>query len=495
MDDAAAPGGSGDPATPSLRGGSGRGEPVFASYQPAVQWLTDRVNYERIRPNRVDPKVFKLDRMRVLLAELGDPHRAFRSVHVAGSKGKGSVVEMAASMLGACGYTTGVYTSPHLVDLRERIRIGRDMIPYAAFAEIMGRCKRAADAMPREMVEEGGEATFFELMTCAAFCWFAEQAVDIAVVEVGLGGRLDCTNVLTPEVCGLTEIQLEHTQILGDTVEAIAAEKAGIMKPGIEAISVPQREEVLEVFRRRAAEAGATLSVLGRDIDFTQRFEASPDLGPHARVSVTSERSAYEHLPVPLKGEHQAHNCGLALALLDRLRARGFALPERDVARGLAAAPTTGRLEQVWDRPRIFVDGAHTAESIAALVRAAGAHLRYDSMVCVFGCAADKNIDGMLDEVGRGADKIIFTKSLSNPRACDPHELERRFGDERGKMAQVVPDLKDAINTAARAVGRDDIILITGSFYLAGDAKKLLQNQQKKQERAARRATEEAAGV
>ncbi|GJM19258.1 MAG: folylpolyglutamate synthase [Phycisphaeraceae bacterium] len=441
------------------------------TYAGSVRWLEERVNVEAMRPARVSSDAFKLDRMRALLANLDNPHQAIKTVHVAGSKGKGSVCEMLASCLGACGYTVGLFTSPHLVDVRERVRLAGDPITQYSFAQAMNRVREAAERVPAKH----GVPTYFELLSALALRFFADKAVDIAVVEVGLGGRLDSTNVITPEVSAITTIQLEHTQLLGDTVEKIALEKAGIMKPGVTTITVPQEDAVLDTLRAHAAEVGATLAVLGQDIEYSWRFVAAHDMGPHARVSVSTARTEYEHLAVPLLGEHQAANCGVALAILDRLRERGFEAPERDVAAGLAATPNNGRLEEILDSPRIIVDGAHTPTSIKALVQSVGAHIRYDSMVVIFGCAADKDVDGMLTEIARGADKVIFTKAADSARAADPADLERRFTELSGKMAQRTDTLKEAINTAARAVGREDLICITGSFHLAGEAKKLVQ--------------------
>lgn len=454
--------------TPSTRASKSQG---FARYEDALAYLQSRPNFERTRPTNSD--ALKLDRTRALLHQLGDPHHGVKTVHVAGSKGKGSTVEMTASMLTACGYAVGVFTSPHLVDLRERIRINDQIIPADDFRLAMGPVARAADAIRKAH----GDATYFEIMTALGLAYFAEQAVDIAVIEVGLGGRLDSTNVITPEVAAVTEIQLEHTQILGDTLAKIAREKAGIFKPGVPALTVPQKPEVLDVFRDVASTVVCPLKVLGKDIDYSARFESTPDRGPHARVSVVTKRSNYEHMPVPLKGEHQAKNCGLALAILDTLRERGFECPEREVMVGLGKTPSDGRMERAWSRPTIILDGAHTAESIEALVKALGAHMRYDSMVMVFGCSTDKNIDAMLAKVALGADKVIFTKAAASPRAADPHDLMRRFGDSTGKMLQVEPTLERALQSAARAVGRDDIIVVTGSFYLAGEAKKYLQDR------------------
>jgi dihydrofolate synthase/folylpolyglutamate synthase len=448
----------------------------FASCDSALKFLDGHMNVERSRPAHIDKGVFKLDRMRAILEQLKNPHHDVKFVHVAGSKGKGSTVEMIASALTSCGYTTGVYTSPHLVDVRERIRIGGQAVGADEFTRLLGHAAGAAQAVEKEH----GPPTYFELVTAMAFRFFADRAVDIAVVEVGLGGRLDSTNVITPECSAITAIHLEHTQLLGATLDQIAREKAGIMKPGVTTFTFPQEASVMAAFREAAQQAGAELKVIGEDVDFSWRFESSPELGPHARVCLSTTRSNHEHLPVPLPGQHQAYNCGLALAVLDKLRDKGFDTRERPVAVGLARTPRLGRLEQVWETPRILIDGAHTTESIHALVKAIGAHIRYDSMVVIFGCASDKDVTGMVDKIGLGADKIIFTQSTGNVRAVDPHELQRLYVERHGKMAQVEPSLKEAINTAARAVGRGDLILVTGSFYLAGEAKRLLLEAAKK---------------
>ncbi|MEN0020507.1 MAG: folylpolyglutamate synthase/dihydrofolate synthase family protein [Planctomycetota bacterium] len=452
----------------------------FASFQTAVRYLDERMNVERARPARLDPTMFKLDRMRDLLDRLDNPHERVKTVHIAGSKGKGSTAEMLTAGLAGCGYAVGLYTSPHLVSPRERIRINRDWIDEQDFVAALGQVAAAATAIEKKF----GEATYFEMTTAMAFQYFAERAVDVAVIEVGLGGRLDSTNVITPELCIITAIQLEHTQLLGDNVQQIAREKAGILKPGVPAFTFNQGKEVLPTLKEVAEEVGAPLRVLGKDVDFSYRFEADPDLGPHVRVCVSDSTTSYEHLPVPLKGEHQAQNCGLALAALTELNQRGFSCAERPVALGLAGTQMHGRLEPALDQPRILLDGAHTPESVHAMIKAIGAHIRYDSMVMVFGCAADKDVDAMLEKVALGADKIIFTKSSSNPRACDPHELAKRFAETSTKMTQVVPDVKEAINTAARAVGRDDLIVVCGSFYLAGEAKALLEEGKAKRAEA-----------
>jgi dihydrofolate synthase/folylpolyglutamate synthase len=458
----------------------------FASYSAALQWLYDRVDIEKSRPSRVTADILKLDRMKALLERMGNPHNAVRTVHVAGTKGKGSTCEMIACALEGCGYTVGLYTSPHLVDVRERIRVNRAMLSQAELAAALSAVAAAAG----ELEAAHGPATFFEAITAAAFAHFAEQAVDVAVIEVGLGGRLDSTNVITPEVCALTSISLDHMEILGDTVEKIAWEKAGILKPGVPAISAPQKPGVVQVFREASDAVGAPLRVVGEELEYSVRFDAPPragapvggSRGPRARVGLTTPRFEFEHVAVPLLGEHQAQNCATALGVLDALAERGFHVDEAGILAGLARTSMPGRMELVTPgagsgpagSARLLLDGAHNADSMRCLMKAISTHLTYDSMVIIFGCNADKDVPGMLKELAAGADKVIFTRATTTPRAADPRELARKFTDLSGKMSHATKDLPEALSIAARAAGRDDLVCITGSLYLVGEAKKLV---------------------
>jgi dihydrofolate synthase/folylpolyglutamate synthase len=446
----------------------------ISTFPNAVRFLLDRVDYERMRLIRYDQETFKLDRMRALLDELGNPHQQVKMVHVAGTVGKGSTCAMIASMLQGCGYAVGMYTSPHVTDIRERISINDHSVGKTEFTELSKAVAVAAAAVDFE-------PTFFELMTAMAFKHFADEAVDIAVVEVGLGGRLDSTNVITPEVSIITQIDYDHTHLLGRSLDKIAKEKAGIIKKGVPVITCEQPRDVESTLRQVAEHIGAPIKVINKDIEFSYRFGATDDLGPHSRVCLITQTSQFMHLPVPMPGEHQAINCALALAAIDILKGSGFEFPEVPMHEGLARTKLPGRMELVWDRPRILVDGAHNPASVAALMRCVGAHVPYDSMVCIFGCCEDKDIPAMLDRVALGGDKIIFTRAKGNPRAADPDELQREFAEHSGKMSQVARTLPEALDLACRAVGRDDLICVTGSFYLVGDTKKYLSEVDKKQ--------------
>ena len=411
-------------------------------------------------------RTFSLRRMRQLLEILKNPHEDLKVIHVAGTKGKGSTCAMLASMLETCGYTVGLFTSPHLTDLRERITIDGQMIPHGEVADIFRMIAT------KQATFGDNQPTFFDIMTATALRYFSDEAVDVAIIETGLGGRLDSTNAVKPLVCGITHISYDHMNVLGKSLATIAREKAGIFKRDVPAISVEQDAVVTQALDEVAAQAVTRLQYAGRDIDFSYRFEANRELGPHTRVSITTPTSRWEHLPVPLRGEHQAHNCGLALAILDSLKAYGFELPDDRIVKGLAATNLPGRMEQVHVEPRVIIDGAHNAASITALIRALGAHITYDSLVMIFACGQDKDIEGMLEQVALGADKVIFTRARSNARAEKPADLLAKFSQLSGKMAQTSATLEDALQLAGRAVTREDLIIITGSFYLVGEAKK-----------------------
>lgn len=440
------------------------------TYDAALRYLFAQTDYERMLRVRYNRDTFSLARMRHLMRRLDEPQKKIRSVHIAGTKGKGSTATMLAKMLQACGYKIGLYTSPHIVDIRERIQVNGEMISQAALARLICR----AQPIIEEMSDD--KPTFFEIFTAMAFCHFVDHGVDVAVVETGLGGRLDSTNVLRPAVCGFTSISMDHMHQLGQSLGKIAAEKAGILKSNIPAVSVPQEPEAKRILQKAARDSNARLMFTGEDIEFSYRVESSRQDGCHTRICLTTPRSRFEHLPVPVLGEHQALNCGLALALLDQLKLAGMDINDQQAIEGLADVYLPGRMEMLHQDPRILVDGAHNAASMRALMRAISQHIPYDSMVMVFGCAADKDIDGMIAEIATGADKVIFTQASNNPRAAKAKDLADRYEEKTGRVGQITESLPDAVRVAHSAVSREDLICITGSFCLVGEAKGLLGN-------------------
>ncbi len=442
---------------------------AFHSYQQAMKYLMEKTNYENEKVMRYNVTTFSLDRMKKLLSLLGNPHNKIRTVHIAGTKGKGSTATMLAKMLEANDYKVGLYTSPHVLHLHERIAVNGETINESEMLELLNRIYA-----PIEKLAKTDPPTFFEILTALAFMYFVDKAVDIAVIETGLGGRLDSTNVILPQVIGITSLSIDHQQQLGETIDSIAREKAGIFKAGVPIVTVQQEPAAMNVLKSCALTMNAPISITGSDIDFSHRFETSREHGPHTRICLTTPTSKFEHLRVPLHGRHQAINCGLALAMLDKLKSLGYKVDNGKATEGLARVSLQGRMEMICNDPRIMIDAAHNAASIRALIHAIGQNIPYDSMVVIFGCNSDKDIKGMLQELQYGADKVIFTRSNS-VKAASPLELADMYSEICGKMCQSAPSLGQALQLAYSAVSKEDLICITGSFYLIGLAKQRFQ--------------------
>ena len=427
--------------------------------------MYERTDYEKEKSLRYNVTTFSLARMKKLLSLLGNPHSKIHTVHIAGTKGKGSTATMLGKMLEANGYSVGLYTSPHVVDLHERITVDSKMVSRAEMRDMLNRVYA-----PVEKMSKTDAPTFFEIMTALAFMHFIDRSVDIAVIETGLGGRLDSTNVIKPQVVGITSLSIDHQHQLGLTIDRIAEEKAGIFKRGVPVVTVQQDPAAMRVLQSQAVAVEAPLSVTGTDIDFSHRFETSQEDGPHTRICLTTPTSKFEHLRVPLHGKHQAINCGLALAMLDKLKTIGYEIDNEKASVGLSEVSLSGRMEMIWDDPRIMIDAAHNAASIKALIHAIGQNIPYDSMVVIFGCNCDKDVRGMLERLQYGADKVVFTRSNS-VKAVPPDELAEMYTEICGKMCQTASSLGQALQLAKSAVSKEDLICITGSFYLIGQAK------------------------
>ena len=448
-----------------------KGKKAFRTYSEAINYLYQKTDYEKQKHLSYNVTTFNLNRMQKLLALLGNPHKKTRTVHIAGTKGKGSTATMLAKMLEANDYKVGLYTSPHLISLHERITVNSNMITEAQMHNLLNRIYQ-----PVEKLSKTQALTFFEIMTALAFMHFVDSKTDIAVIETGMGGRLDSTNLIKPDVIGITSLSIDHQQQLGNNIESIAKEKAGVFKAGIPIITVNQHPKAMSVLRTQANFVKAPLFVTGQDINFSFRFENSKEYGPHNKICLTTPTSKFEHLRVPLHGMHQAVNCGLALALLDKLKSLGYKIDNDKAIEGLNRVYLPGRMEMISKDPRIIIDAAHNAASINALIHAIGQNIPYDSMVIIFGCNCDKDINGMLRQLQYGADKVIFTKSNS-PKAMSPEVLGDMFAVITDKMFQVSQFLEEALHIAKSAISQEDLICITGSFYLIGEAKKMFDKR------------------
>lgn len=408
-----------------------------------------------------------LARTRALLGSLGDPHRSFRAIHVGGTNGKGSTAAMLASMLGSRGYRVGLYTSPHLIDFTERIQVNGRVIPADRVRAMTEKVREASDACLSE------PPTFFEATTTLAFAYFAEAAVDCAVIEVGLGGRFDATNVLTPLVSVITTIGLDHQEYLGTTPEAIAFEKAGIIKQGVPVVAGRLAPGPLSVIRRTATEREASCVVLGENFDAKGE---TPE-----RFCYDGMGRRYDGLSCPLPGRHQLDNAACALAALDLAGVRGLTVGEEAVREGLCAVRWPGRLEFVSRRPDVWLDGAHNLQAAEALA----AHLRTVSrrrgalaqgrLILVVGMMRDKDRKGVVALLAAipGVSHLIVT-SAAHPRATDPRELAR---DSEGLSVPVAvrPTVAEAFAYARNLAGPDDTICVTGSLLVVGETKAALE--------------------
>jgi dihydrofolate synthase/folylpolyglutamate synthase len=437
------------------------------NYEEALAYWFARVNFEQSAPQAAD---LKLDRMRSLLAALGDPQDGLRIVHVAGSKGKGSTAAMLAAVLEKAGHRTGLFTSPHLCRVEERIQINREPVAPAELTELVGVVRKAIEGA------SGPPPTFFEVATALGFLHFARRRVDVAVVEVGLGGRLDSTNVCSPLVALVTSISIDHTQQLGDSVAAIAFEKAGIVKPGRPTLSgatAPAARAVIEeVCRRR----GAPLGQLG--VDFRYRYEpgrvvAGPRFRVHdSRVQVTTTRRAWPALKLRLLGEHQAANAAVAVACIEELRDRGLSVDDEAVAGGLANVAWPARLEVLRARPLVVLDCAHNLASVQALLETLDGSFPKTRLRLIFGTSSDKDLPGMLRLLAPRFAHAYWTRARS-PRGVPPEQVAAALPPECTLPFSLCPTPEEAWRRALADAGPDELICVTGSVFLAGSIRPL----------------------
>lgn len=433
-------------------------------YGEAMAYLASFSNFEeRAAP---PPARFNLERVRLLCEHLGRPESRFQSIQIAGTKGKGSTAAMLEGVLRVGGYPTGLYTSPHLHDFGERIRVGTRRIAEEELAAAVAEVRLAAERVHRERPDLGSLTTF-ELTTAAAFLHFAAQQAPCAVLETGLGGRLDAVTVVSPLVTVMTSISLDHTNFLGDTVAAIAREKAGIIKPGVPLICAPQHPEALAEIERACAERGAPLWLLGREIRWSWRRA-----GRRWSVDVRTPGAEHADVRVPLLGAHQCQNAALAIAAADLLRQHGFTTTDRTLRAGFARVRWPGRLEVLSRRPWLVVDGAHNVDSAEKLARALTDCFSARRIWLILGVSRDKDIEGIARALAPVVSGVIVT-AATHPRAADPALVAAAAG-RAGLTTERADDIAAALDRARALAGPRDLICATGSLFVVAAVREAL---------------------
>ena len=436
----------------------------ITDYREAVHYLLALVDHERQAPQLPRQKrIYDLRRVTALLELVGNPHLSARTVHVAGTKGKGSTAAMVDSILFAAGFRTGFYSSPHLHTFRERIRLGGQPIDEGGFAELVARLAPVAERLD---AEKGlGPVTLFEFMTAMAFQGFAQQSVDFQTIEVGLGGRLDATNVVAPQVCAITSVSLDHMAILGDTVEEIAADKAGIIKQGVPLVIAPQRPEALGVIQAEARRQGAATVRVGDDV--TWKYGGA-DLSGQA-ITVSGWLSRYE-VNCPLLGSHQLENAATAIAVIECLIEQGHQIPAEAIAEGMGRVKWPCRLEVLARKPIVVSDGAHNVYSMETMLASLREYFDFERLVVVAGFSRDKSVAGMVEVMGRFCDLAIATRSR-HPRSMAPADLSGLMADAGIKEVRQIGDTASALQQARNEAGPNDLVLATGSLFVAAEAR------------------------
>ncbi|GAP06795.1 folylpolyglutamate /dihydrofolate synthase [Anaerolinea thermolimosa] len=459
------------------------------AYQEALDYLYRFVDYSLTRNFRYTPEKFDLGRMHQLMHLLGDAHLQYPVIHVAGTKGKGSTAAMIASVLQSAGYRVGLYTSPHLQDYAERIQINRQPIDHDEFTLLVEEIK------PKVMQVE--RLTTFEITTALAFLYFARNKCDIGVIEVGLGGRLDATNVVDPLVSVITSLSMDHMNVLGDTLGKIAAEKAGIVKPGKPLVLAPQREEARLVVRGIAEERKSPVVEVGQDYLFALRSRSLE--GQTFWIWRRDEQMLVDQfiesggnhpwqpmrLHIPLLGYHQVQNAATAFAALQVARAQGIEIHERAISDGFSSVFWPARFEILGRNPLLVVDSAHNRDSALKLRLTLDDYLPDKPIILLFGASEDKDIHGMFEELLPRVRRLIATQSV-HPRAAEAEklvELAHRFGVPAQALTPVEKALERALELAVK---EEAAVVAAGSLFIAAAVREIWLKSRQMQPEAAK---------
>lgn len=442
-------------------------------YQEALKYLYSFVDYSLTRVFRYSPDKFDLQRMRDFTAYLGNPQNQYPIIHVAGTKGKGSVSSFCAAALKKAGYKVGLYTSPHLQDYAERIQIDNQPIEHKELVELVDEIK--------PYLNSGTKLTTFELTTALAFLYFARKGATAVVAEVGLGGRLDATNIVTPVVSVITTLSYDHSEFLGNTLAKIAAEKAGIIKPGIPVVLEPQRDEARNVVNEIAKSRGSKLIQVGKDYLFApmnrsldgQTFLVwSPsEQGKMDKYVESGTVKEWEptRLFIPLLGYHQVENAATAYVALKTAVQSGMKISEEAIREGFASTRWLARFEILRKEPPVVIDSAHNRDSARKLRTALDDYFPGVPVIMVFGASNDKDVEGMFAELMPRVSEVIVTKSY-HPRAMEVDKLGK-FARKYGKPVKEIDAIEDAMETAITNAGSKKMVLAAGSIFIAAGAR------------------------
>ena len=472
-------------------------EEILPRRQTAIEYLLGRINYERTPVVPYSQRQLKLDRMRQLLTRLGNPDAGLPIVHVAGTKGKGSTSAMVGSILHAAGYDVGLFSSPHLEQIEERFSINGCPCSADELVSLVDQLRTAVAAMDREADKAADESlrpTYFELTTAIALLYFAQRKVDLAVLEVGLGGRLDSTNVCQPAVTAISSISFDHTKQLGNTLASIAREKAGIIKPGVPLLCGPLLDEPRQVIAEIAQQHGCRMLEADKDFQHAYRppgkARQSLEFGELDFIaSFADPPEALNNIPLRLLGEHQAANAALAIATCLELRRQSWSICSSAIREGLSRLTLPARIEIVRREPMVVLDVAHNVASAKALAEVLQTSFSADLRVLVLATSKDKDVPGIVGELLPSFDYVIATQYLENPRAVPAEQLEEiirqqigQLSDERTRQIEKIPNPLDAWQRAYELTGtlrdqgakKETLVCVTGSFFIAAELRQKL---------------------
>jgi dihydrofolate synthase/folylpolyglutamate synthase len=451
------------------------------NYQAALDYLYSFVDYSLTRAFRYTADKFNLDRMVKLLESIGNPHKDYQVIHIAGTKGKGSTAAFCSQGLKKSGYKVGLYTSPHLEDYCERIQINGEQISHEEMAQLVHYIKPFVADIPH--------LTTFEITTALGFLYFSRKSVEVVVAEVGLGGRLDATNVITPVVSVITSISHDHTNVLGHTLHEIAGEKCGIIKPGKPVVSSPQKEEALEVIQQSAVTHESPLTLVGRDIHFVPLNHSMEgqsfynwNVEDQSKMDLFIEKGSISDwvpdlVEIPLLGYHQIENAATAYASLMICRQAGLKMTKSAIREGFKTVQWPVRFEILSTEPLIIVDAAHNRDSASKLRLALDDYLPDQKIVLMFGASEDKDIEGILSEILPRIDRVYATKS-EHPRAVEPGAIVK-IAHRMGKQATAFNSVEATLESVINSIKTNEVIVATGSIFIAAAVRTIWQKNYK----------------